>query len=67
MKLVEQGEYRGHTLLMFEERVHEPRRSHWIVIAPDGINILGDPKESEAAARAFVDRIIESDDRNRTR
>ena len=58
MKLVTQRDYRGHTLLLFEERVHDPPASHWLVIAADGITIVGPPQPTEADARAAVDAMI---------
>ena len=63
MRLAAEREYRGHTLLLFESRITEggvPTERHWIVIAPDGINIIGAPKETESDARALVDSLIRS-------
>ena len=63
MRLVSQTEYRRHTLLRFEQRdtphIGEPQ-SHWLVIAPDGVNVLGPPQATEAAARSLVDGLVDS-------
>ena len=63
MRLAAHREYRGYTLLLFESRVYEsgePTERHWIVIAPDGINIVGAPRETEDDARSLVDSLIRS-------
>ena len=61
MKLIRQLEYKGHTLLLFRQRVsdggEQERRRHWIIVAPDGVNVLGQPQATEADARALVDRL----------
>ena len=62
MKVVEQVEYCGHTLLRFEHRIpsnSDPFGQRWLVIAPDGINVLGSPAPTEVAARAMVDRLLD--------
>ena len=60
MRLVRQTEYRGHVLLLFEKRGHEDARDpqHWLIISPDGVNVLGGPQPTEAAAREEVDRLL---------
>ena len=61
MKLVSESQYRGYTLMFFESRVRKPGADperHWLVIAPDGLNILGKPRASEEDARAFVDSLL---------
>jgi hypothetical protein len=61
MRLVVQREYRQYTLLNFERRNegHE-KNSHWLIIAPDGINVLGPPKKTEAEARTAIDALIDA-------
>ena len=62
MRLIHQTEYRGHTLLMFDDYVADIGVlpvPHWIVVAPDGINMPGPPQETEDGARACIDRIID--------
>lgn len=56
--MADQRHYRGYTLLMFEARLSQhgvPPERHWIVIAPDGINIVGAAMRTEAEARDLVD------------
>jgi hypothetical protein len=63
MKLVSQRDYRRHTLLMFEQRVverHEQPSRHWIVVAPDGTNVIGSQSATEEDACAFVDQLVDS-------
>ena len=61
MRMVEQKDYRGYTLLKFEPRVPENHpKTHWIVIAPGGINIVGSQHATEADARAFVDQLLDT-------
>ena len=61
MKLVGESQYRGYTLMLLESRVHEkgaqPER-HWLVIAPDGLNVVGKPQSSSEEARAFIDSLV---------
>lgn len=63
MRLVSQTEYRSHTLLRFEER-DTPRigeaKTHWLVITPVGVNVLGSPQATEADARTLMDRLVDS-------
>ena len=64
MRLAKQTEYRRHTLLHFEPRVNgkdRPAAGHWLVIAPDEVNVVGTPKPTEAEARAFVDALLRSE------
>jgi hypothetical protein len=59
MKLVAEHEYRRHSLLNFERR-DESHTSHWLIIAPDGITVLGQPKATEDDARAAVDAMLDA-------
>ena len=61
VKLIRQIGYKGHTLLQFRQRGldagEQEASAHWIIIAPDGINVLGRPQATEANAKALVDRL----------
>ena len=68
MRLVRQTEYRSHVLLLFEKRGHEDTGDpqHWLIISPDGVNVLGGPQPTEAAACEEVDRLLLESGRDST-
>jgi hypothetical protein len=68
MRLVRQTEYRSHVLLLFEKRGHDGAgdSQHWLIISPDGVNVLGGPQPTEAAACVEVDRLLREKGRDRT-